>query len=499
VSSAMQILSELRRRGVNPRGLTADSRRLCAGEIFVAMPGINSDGRDYIEDAVTHGAAAVLWEQEGRSEVPTLKVPQVAVSRLGDLSGELAHLVYGRPSEKLWMIGVTGTNGKTSVSQWIAQAFGLLGRKCAVVGTLGNGFPGALADSPNTTPDVISVHRALAGFAAAGADACAMEVSSIGLDRGRINAVAFDVAVFTNLTRDHLDYHGGMQAYGAAKARLFAAPELSAAVINLDDAFGQKLCAGLAGGGVRRIGYTLDKTAVMAGQADDLIAAENLAVNGSGLSFTLRAAQGTAKVAVQLLGRFNASNLLAVLGTLLASGVSLASAASALEQLVPPPGRMQAVAQGPALNEPLVIVDYAHTPDALEQALNTLREVAAARDGRLLCLFGCGGERDPGKRPLMGAVAARLADVVIVTSDNPRGENPQAVIADILRGMAHQTPVEPDRAVAIRTAVLAAAANDVLLIAGKGHESYQEIAGRRLPFSDLEQAHAALAAWRAAA
>ncbi|MBI3523748.1 MAG: UDP-N-acetylmuramoyl-L-alanyl-D-glutamate--2,6-diaminopimelate ligase [Betaproteobacteria bacterium] len=494
----MRILDELRRMGVTPSGLSADSRRLQAGEIFVAMPGINRDGRDYIEDAVARGAAAVLLEEEGRSKFPAVKIPRLAVSHLNRQSGELAHLVYGRPSEKLWMIGVTGTNGKTSVSQWIAQAFGILERKCAVIGTLGNGFPGALIDSPNTTPDVISVHRALAGFAAAQAEACAMEVSSIGLAAGRVAAVDFDVAVHTNLTRDHLDYHGGMEAYGAAKARLFAMPKLSAAVVNLDDAFGRKLSAGLAGSGVRRIGYTLDKTAVMAGQADDLIAAENLTVNGSGLSFTLRTAQGKARVAAQLLGRFNVSNLLAVLGALLASGVALAPAAAALEQLTPPPGRMQAVVQSQG-KEPLVIVDYAHTPDALEQALNTLREVATARGGRLLCLFGCGGERDSGKRPLMGEAAARLADWSIVSSDNPRSENPQAIIADILRGMAEQTPVEPDRAVAIRTAVLAAAANDVLLIAGKGHECYQEIAGRRLPFSDLEQAQAALAAWRAAA
>ncbi len=493
----MQILDDLRGRGVIPSGITADSRQLHDGDVFVAIPGIKTDGRDYIGEAVARGAAAVLFEADGQRAVAESRVPTVAVNQLSRLSGELAHLVYGRPSEKLWMVGITGTNGKTSVSQWIAQALSLLGRKCGIVGTLGNGFPGELRESPNTTPDAICVHRTLAGFLAAGADACAMEVSSIGLAEGRTNAVAFDVAVFTNLTRDHLDYHGSMQAYAAAKQKLFAMPGLVAAVINLDDSFGLTLGAGLAARGVRQIGYTLGAATAMAGKAAEVIAAENLVVTGSGISFTARTPQGEAQVAVKLLGRFNAANLLAVLGALLASGVALKPAAAVLERLTPPPGRMQAVSGGQG--EPLLVIDYAHTPDALEQALSTLREVAVARGGRLLCLFGCGGERDPGKRPLMGEIVARLADMNFVTSDNPRGENPLKIIADILRGMIEPGSVEPDRAAAIRAAVMAAAPDDVVLIAGKGHEPTQEIAGRRLPFSDLEQAHAALAAWKAAA
>lgn len=503
MSSAGEILDELRRQGVNPTGLSADSRELIAGEVFVAMPGVKSDGRAYIMEAVAKGAAAVLLEEGGQEAVPAIDVPKVAVSHLRKLSGEIAHLVYDRPSEKLWLLGVTGTNGKTSVSQWIAQTMTWLGKPCAVVGTLGNGFPGALQTSPNTTPDAISLQRALAGFVAAGASACAMEVSSIGLAEGRVALVAFDVAVFTNLTRDHLDYHGSMEAYGAAKAQLFELPGLAAAVINLDDAFGRTLCASLAGSAVRRIGYTLGDAAAMAGMSDELIAAEDLVVTGNGIRFTARltspAAQGEAKVAVRLLGRFNAANLLAVLGALLASGVSLAPAAAVLARLTPPAGRMEIVESVDGDDRPLVVIDYAHTPDALEQALSTLREVAAARGGRLLCLFGCGGERDAGKRPLMGEVACRLADQVLLTNDNPRSEDQQVIIGDILRGMAEPAPVEPDRAAAIATVILNAHAKDVVLIAGKGHESYQEIAGNRLPFSDLEEARGALSAWRAQA
>ena len=499
MSAAQAVLDELKRQGVTPTGVSADSRRVLPGELFLAMPGVRSDGRSHIREAVARGACAVLWEPDGVASAgmdKRLTVPNVAVAGLRELSGEIAHLAYGRPSERLWLAGVTGTNGKTSVSQWIAQALSLLGRKCGVIGTLGNGFPGELQDSPNTTPDAVTLQRVLAGFVAADAVACAMEVSSIGLAQGRVAAVAFDVAVFTNLTRDHLDYHGSMDAYGTAKELLFGWPGLTAAVVNLDDPFGRNLCAGIAGG-VRRIGYTLEDAAAVADQADEILAGEDLVVSGGGLAFGIRTRQGSVRVEAPLLGRFNAANLLAVTGTLLAAGIALESAAQVLPLLVPPPGRMQA-ATGES-DEPLVVIDYAHSPDALEQALATLAEIAAARGGRIICLFGCGGERDSGKRPLMGKVAERLADRVLVTSDNPRGEDPQAIIADVLRGMGGTASVEPDRATAIRHAVMDAAANDVVLVAGKGHECYQEIAGRRLPFSDLEQATAALRAWRAAA
>ncbi len=498
MSAAEGILGELKRQGVSATGLSADSRSLLPGEVFLAMTGLKHDGRASIQEAVARGAVAVLWESEGIARVPQITVPNLGISRLQALSGEIARLVYGDPSGKLWMVGVTGTNGKTSVSQWIAQAFTLLGKPCAVIGTLGNGFPGKLQDSPNTTPDAVTLQRELAGFVAADAMACAMEVSSIGLAQGRVAEVAFDVAAFTNLTRDHLEYHGNMEAYGTAKKQLFAMAGI--AVINLDDPFGARLCAELADG-VRCIGYTLRDAASLAGQADEIVAAEDLVVSGKGLAFNIRTLEGQARIEarieVPLLGRFNAANLLAVLGVLLASGIDLERAASVLPVLTPPPGRMQAAAAGQG--EPLVVIDYAHSPDALEQALATLAEIATARGGKIICLFGCGGERDSGKRPLMGRVAELLADRVLLTNDNPRGEDPQAIIEDILRGTRGKASVEPDRATAIRRVVMDAAANDVVLVAGKGHEHYQEIAGRRLPFSDLEQARSALSAWRAAA
>lgn len=475
----MTILAELEKQGVKAVSLCLDSRAVQPGDVFVAVKGHQVDGRAYIAQAIARGAAAVLYEA---GSVPEMTVPHVAVDRLDLCSGAIAHLVYGRPSERLWLCGVTGTNGKTSVSQWIAQAMNALGCKCAVIGTLGNGFPGELADSVNTTPDAVGLHRMLAQFGDRGALSCAMEVSSIGLDQGRVNGATFDVAVFTNLTRDHLEYHGDMAAYGAAKAQLFDTPGLKTAVINLDDPFGAQLAARLAGR-LRVIGYTLEGHS----GADEVLAAEALAMTETGLAFTLNGV----RIEAPVVGRFNASNLLAVIGALLAGDETLADIAVALRRIAPPPGRMQALGgQG----MPLVVVDYAHTPDALEKALAALRATAAARGGRLTCVFGCGGDRDPGKRPLMGAVAEAGADGVVLTSDNPRSESPQAILAAIRAGMKTPPTVEPDRAAAIRAAILAAAAQDTILIAGKGHEPYQEVAGVRHPFSDLEQAQSALEA-----
>lgn len=497
MSTAERLLAELRRHGVTPIGISADSRQIAPGDVFVALPGARRDGRNFIDAAIARGAVAVLKEGSGGDTGDgglSPAIPHIAVSNLQAICGELADLIYEHPSAKLWMVGVTGTNGKTSVSQWIAQAFALLGRRCGVIGTLGSGFPGELAENPNTTPDVISLHRTLAGFVAAGADACAMEASSIGLDQGRTNAVAFDVAVLTNLTRDHLDYHGSMEAYAAAKSRLFEVSGLSAAILNLDDHFGARLNLKLAGKGVKRIGYTLNPAAADAG--DEIVRAKDLRLTDQGLRFTIHAARGEVQVDAPLFGRFNAANLLAVLGTLLASGIPLERAVAVLPRLTPPPGRMQALGGD---HQPLLVIDYAHTPDALEQVLTTLREVAVARGGNLSCVFGCGGERDPGKRPLMGEVVARLADFSVVTSDNPRGEDPLHIIADILRGMPSGVQAEADRAAAIRAAVHRARQHDVVLIAGKGHETYQEIAGRRLAFSDLQQANDSLTTWRIAA
>jgi len=488
--AAMAILEQLERQGVRATNLCADSRVVQAGDVFVAMKGHRVDGRDYIAAAVERGAAAVIAEAGNNGMDPRAATrlgaggtPLLEIEDLAALAGEVAHLVYGRPSERLWMAGVTGTNGKTSVSQWIAQAMNAWDCKCAVIGTLGNGFPGALAESANTTPDAIALHRALAGYLAQGAVACAMEVSSIGLDQGRVNGVNFDVAVFTNLTRDHLEYHGSMEAYGEAKARLFETPGLGAAVINLDDAFGRDLAARLKGS-VRTIGYTLEDR----GGTDQVLAARHLEMTATGLAFELDGVPGV-RLAAPLIGRFNASNLLAVIGTLLAGDEKLADIAAVLPRLQPPPGRMQALG---GVHQPLVVVDYAHSPDALDKALTTLRETAQARGGKLVCLFGCGGDRDAGKRPQMGAIAERLADRVIVTSDNPRSEAPNAIIAAILGGMKQPAEVEPDRAAAIESAVLGADTRDVVLLAGKGHETWNVGPNGPEPWSDREVAEAEL-------
>jgi UDP-N-acetylmuramoyl-L-alanyl-D-glutamate--2,6-diaminopimelate ligase len=481
----MSVLDQLRQQGVAPTRLTADSRQVRRGDVFVAFPGTHADGRDFIAQALERGAAAVIAEAGATALLAAGGTPAVEVADLAELSGEIAHLVYGRPSEKLWLAGITGTNGKTSVSQWIAQALDAMGRRCAVVGTLGNGFVDGLVESPNTTPDAITLHAALAGFLERGAQACAMEVSSIGLDQGRTNGVAFDVAVFTNLTRDHLEYHGTMQAYAAAKERLFAMPGLGAAVINLDDPFGIELARRLKGR-LPTLGYTLENASA---DADEVLCAENLCMGAAGIEFELRGAT----IAAPVVGRFNVSNLLAVAGALLTRGESLDAIANALRSIRPPPGRMQVLG---GHHQPLVVVDYAHTPDALEKALGVLRETATARGGKLICVFGCGGDRDPGKRPQMGEIAEQRADRVLVTSDNPRSEDPQAIIAAIVSGMKARPPVQTERAQAVAEAIAAADARDVVLLAGKGHEPYQEIAGVRYAYSDLDAAKSALEARR---
>jgi len=487
-----EILDWLAAEDIEVSRLCADSRQVRAGDIFLACPGHRVDGRQFIVKAVQAGAAAVLWERNGHVWDGTLPVANLPVDGLAELSGYLAHEVYGRPSEALWLVGVTGTNGKTSVSQWLSRAFAALGRKCGVIGTLGIGFPGALSESLNTTPDSLTVHRTLADFREAGAQAVAMEVSSIGLDQGRLNGLRFDVAVHTNLTRDHLDYHGTMESYGAAKARLFAMPGLRSVVLNLDDRFGMEQARRMAGHGIEVIGYTLIPTNIDAAPANRVIVADKLTTTAAGIRFTARCGNESADLYPSLVGQFNVSNLLAVIGTLMASGFSLEEAATVAEDLTPPLGRMQTLG---GVGEPLVVVDYAHSPDALEQVLAAVRPTATARDGRLVCVFGCGGDRDPGKRPLMGEVASRLADRVVLTSDNPRCEDPQAILRDILAGCDDGVTTIPDRAEAIRSAILAAAADDVIVVAGKGHEPYQEINEVRHPFSDVEQTRAALEAW----
>jgi UDP-N-acetylmuramoyl-L-alanyl-D-glutamate--2,6-diaminopimelate ligase len=378
-------------------------------------------------------------------------------------------------------IGITGTNGKTSCCHWIAQCLTDLGRKTAMVGTLGNGFPGALAPSANTTPDAVSLHALLRDYLVDDAKCVAMEVSSHGLAQGRVNGVHFDIAVLTNLSRDHLDYHGDMESYAAAKAGLFAWPDLQYAVLNMDDHFGVELAGKLGCSGVQTVGYSLE------GKHEGCrfaVLAHDLATDEQGIRFEVVTPWGRATVNSKLLGRFNASNLLAALAVLLVSGIALEDAVRELGKVESVAGRVQRLG---GEGKPLVVVDYAHTPDALEKVLVTLREIMGDKN-KLICVFGCGGERDRGKRPLMGEVASRLADSVIVTSDNPRGEDSHAIIDEIIAGMGANYHVIDDRAAAIDAAVRGAQPDDVVLIAGKGHEDYQEIKGVKLPFADADVA-----------
>ena len=455
-------------------GITADSRHAARRIAFAAYPGAAHDGRAFIGDAIARGAAAVVYEARDFAWSADPDVAHAAVDRLKYNVGAIASSVYDHPSRALWTIGVTGTNGKTSCAHFIARALSHCGRRTAVAGTLGNGFLDALAPSFNTTPDACELQHSLAAWRLAGAAAVAMEVSSHGLDQGRVNGVAFDVALFTNLTRDHLDYHGTMDAYGAAKARLFDWPGLQAAVINVGDAFGRALAARARAHGIAVVTYA-------AHDAD--IAATDVDMRGPATRIALRTPQGRGSLSTPLAGAFNVQNLQGVLGVLLASGIALGDALAALSTLTAPAGRMERAGGGDA---PLVVVDYAHTPDALSQVLAALRPAVRA-GGRLVCVFGAGGDRDRGKRAPMGEVAGRLADRVIVTSDNPRSEDPRAIAGAIIEGLAsvHASfAVELDRARAIEQAIGDARAGDVVVISGKGHEDYQEANGRRVPFSD---------------
>ncbi|MBK9606347.1 MAG: UDP-N-acetylmuramoyl-L-alanyl-D-glutamate--2,6-diaminopimelate ligase [Betaproteobacteria bacterium] len=477
----------LARLGRPVRRITSDSRVIAPGDAFAAYPGETRDGRAFIPEAMRRGAGGVLWETEGFTWPAGWATPNAGVANLKQELGFIADHLHGHPSRQLWTVGVTGTNGKTSCAHWIAQALTALGRNAAVAGTLGNGMYGSVEPALNTTPDAAALHWMLRRWIDAGAQSVAMEVSSHGLLQGRVNGVEFDVALFTNLTRDHLDYHRTMDAYGAAKARLFAWPALKTAVINAEDAFGQQLITACRGRGQSVLTY---------GRYMGDITTRNLGLGINGIAASVVTPWGKAELASGLLGSFNVSNLLGVLGVLLASDVPLDMAMIQLARLEPVAGRMQKVGGG---GRPLVVVDYAHTPDALEQVLGALRPVADSRNGRLVAVFGCGGDRDPGKRPQMGAIASRLADKVVVTSDNPRGEDPAAIIEQVAAGtLESKARIEriAARDAAIAGAIAEATENDTILIAGKGHEAYQEIAGVRQPFSDLDHARTALAAWR---
>ena len=467
------------------RGLSADSRRVKPGDVFIAQKGLHQDARDFIVEVIGQGAVAVFAEQGQKwTEDRVINgVPVLVVENLPARLGEIAARFYGDPSRDMTVLAVTGTNGKTSVAHLLAGSLTGLGKKAAVLGTVGNGLYGQLHKSSHTTLDAIQLQKCFAEFRAQGVQYVAMEASSHGLAQGRLHGTHIHTALFTNLSRDHLDYHGTMTAYAAAKAKLFTWPGLRAAVLNADEAqFAlQKI---LLGKDITCLSYSQRGVA----QAD--IQAERIIPSLHGLHMDVRTPVGSSRLQSPLLGRFNVSNLLAVLGGLLSVGIALPQALKALAQVPAVPGRMECFG-GQGL--PTVVVDYAHTPDALEKALISLREHT---EGKLCCVFGCGGDRDKGKRPQMAVVAEHLADRVIVTSDNPRNEKAEAIIADIEAGFHARDKIfiEADRRSAIRLAVQAAGTSDIVLVAGKGHEDYQEIMGVRQPFSDVTEVKAALAA-----
>ncbi len=472
--------------------LRTDSRQVEPGDAFIAWPGAATDGRAHVPDALARGAAACLVEAEGAPAFGFAGDSRIAALHgLKAATGMIAAEWFGHPSARLEVLAVTGTNGKTSSAWWLAEALNALSKNeliphagCGLVGTLGIGVPPDVESTGLTTPDPVQLQRAFARFAADGCGACAIEASSIGLAEQRLAGTRIRVALFTNFTQDHLDYHASMAAYWQAKSVLFDWPGLQAAVVNIDDARGAELHASLQGRALDLWSVSMHLPARL--QARDIAATD------AGLAFTVAEGVHSAALQTRLVGLFNVSNLLGVIAGLRALGVSLDAAVQACAQLDPVPGRMQQLG---GAGQPLVAVDYAHTPDALAQALAALAPMAAARGGRLWCVFGCGGNRDAGKRPLMGAAAQKGADRVIVTSDNPRGEVPAAIIHQVLAGTIASTQVsaEVDRAAAVAQAIAQADARDVVLIAGKGHEDYQETAGVRRPFSDLEQARAALA------
>lgn len=549
LSSILCLLSSVTR-------LVTDSRAIQPGDTFVACPGERVDGRQFISQAIERGANAVIYEKllvkppairlnekitpakplvmsghtpESQHFVwnAAWQVPNLGVADLRHKVGWLADTVYGAPSEKLWMVGITGTNGKTSTCHWVAQALSDNTSKCALIGTLGNGFSDKLQVSANTTPDAVSVHGLLAEYLRDGAQAVAMEVSSHALAQGRVNGVRFDVALLTNLSRDHLDYHGDMESYAASKRKLFDWDKLKYAVLNLDDRFGAELAEQLQNETVEVIAYGMSDAAVQLAErlGIRMVYGHLIEMSGQGLRIGVHTSWGGEQLSSALIGRFNAANLLGALAVLLVSGIGLGDAVRSLSKVQAVAGRMQRISTA---EQPTVVVDYAHTPDALEKVLLALRETSSGSEAsngvsvsgadnstgegtaggypeaspsplrRLICVFGCGGDRDRGKRAMMGLVAERFSDHCIVTSDNPRSENPQLIIAEIVGGMtASNHEIIVDRTTAIERAIAMARQRDTVLVAGKGHEDYQEINGVKHPFSDVTVAHRALQSWRA--
>jgi len=485
---------------VDVTDITLDSRAVTPGALFVALRGLRRHGLAFAPQALRQGARAVVYEPptqdaagvEARQSLRQAlaqagdKVFVAAVPRLRTHLGLLADRFFDEPSLHLAVTGITGTNGKTTCAWLLSQALSLCGRPAAYIGTLGFGLPGAITPQEFTTADVISVHRQLDGLRRDGANSISMEVSSHALDQGRVDGVRFAIAAFTNLTQDHLDYHGSMQAYGAAKARLFQRP-LAARVINVDDPFGAVLARGGADAQQGRL-VAVSRAAQPPREltADRFVHARDVRRSTTGLTLEVASSWGDTTLNVPLVGDFNVENVLVVMGILLSAGISLGEAAAVLARCPAPPGRMEMVC---APDSPTAVIDYAHTPDALAKALHAAR---AHCSGRLSVVFGCGGERDAGKRPRMGRIAVELADDVTVTDDNPRTEDPAKIVADILAGLpdAAAVRVEHDRAAAIRGALAHAQAGDVVVIAGKGHEDYQIVGRQRRAFSDRDVARA---------
>ena len=461
---------------VSVRGVETDSRRVRDGGLFLACSGFESHGLNYVDDALKHGAAAVLWEPEPGVEVPQLNVPAWPVEQLRQHVGEIAARYYDHPSRELFCVGITGTDGKTSTAYLLAHALTRLGESAGYLGTLGYGPVDALELASHTTPDAVRIQRWMRRLVDDRARALVMETSSHALDQCRVAGVEFDVGILTNVGRDHLDYHGDLQRYAAAKRLLFDVPSLGLAVLNRDDDLGA-LWSGELRADLPTCVYGIE------GETPDACAfalARDVRLTTKGLHFRLQTPAGSRTVDSGLLGRFNIYNLLAVAAVLEHRGIDLDAIAEVLPKLGTVPGRMEGFA---APDAPLAVVDYAHTPQALAHALESLRPHCA---GRLICVFGCGGDRDTGKRALMGSAAARLADAVVVTDDNPRSESPYDIVASILGGMRERrhVRVEHDRERAIRMAIGEAKAGDIVLIAGKGHETEQIIGAERRPFSD---------------
>ena len=464
--------------------LSVDSRAVRRGDVFVAVRGHHVDGLDYIEKAFAQGAAAVLVG--ARESLPAFSGPVLSVPDLEAHLGSIAAAFYGEPSSHMAGIAVTGTNGKTSSCYWLARLLSRIHHPCAMIGTLGCWYMGQyLAHIPNTTPEPVALQTLFRELYDQGCQCFAMEASSIGLVQGRMQGTALKTAVFTNLTRDHLDYHKTMQAYEQAKSLLFSWPGLEHAVINADDPAGVRFLELCAREGVASIAYTLQAQGEIAGA--QMLRALKVREGVDGMHFDLVWQNETVPLHVRVLGRFNVANLLGVAGALLSLGIPLKAVCERLEQLEPPPGRLQMVR---APGKPLAVVDYAHTPDALEKALGALRPIADIRGGRLWVVFGAGGDRDSGKRAPMGETAARLSDACIVTNDNPRTEDPVLIAQEVSAGVRRIRPerVILDRAQAIAAALTEAKPEDVVLIAGKGHEDYQDIGGVKHHFSDVETA-----------